>query len=173
MKHIRIEKTDVGFALRHSTFSQVMSGLLLALMLALAAVPWVVFGFNGIPQSTGTLWLAAACSIGLAGIGGWLFYMSMGQRVVLDHEGVRAYHFSRCKRDMPWKYVKSWGITSVQMRPQYRYRERYCLYFSAKAGERYGKNCITLPIHPDEKQAIRQTGLYDFVVSHRPSEGEE
>ena len=74
MKHIRIEKTDVGFALRHSTFSQVMSGLLLALMLALAAVPWVVFGFNGIPQSTGTLWLAAACSIGLAGIGGWLFY---------------------------------------------------------------------------------------------------
>ncbi len=173
MKHIKIEKTDTGYVLYHSKFFQGMMSLLFLLMLSVAALPWVAFAISGMPDETGELWLAIVCSVGLGGIGGYFFCVSLGQRVVVDNNGVRLYRFGRCKREMPWKYVKSWGITSVLMRPRYHHKEQYYLYFSAKAGERSGKNCIVVAIHPDEKQMLRRAELNDFVEAHRPFAGED
>ena len=173
MKHIRIEKTDTGYIFRHGKIFQGMMTLFFLMMLSFAALPWVIFAVIGMPDAVGTLLLALVCTAGLGGIGCYFFSVSVGQSVLVDHEGVRVFHFGRCKREMPWRYVKSWGVTSVQVRPKYRYKEQYYLYFSSKSGERYGKHCITVAIDPREKLELRRVGLYDFVAQHRPAQGEE
>lgn len=173
MKHIRIEKTGTGYILRHSKFFRGMTTLLFLMMLSFAALPWVIFAVTGMPDAEGTLLLALICTAGLGGIGCYFFCVSIGQRVLVDHEGVRVFHFGRCKREMPWRYVKSWGVTSVKTRVKYHTTEQYYVYFSDKAGERTGKHCITMPIDPKEEGELRRSGLYDFISAHRGEDKDE
>ncbi|MBO5042818.1 MAG: hypothetical protein J6D87_07625 [Clostridia bacterium] len=173
MKHIRIEKNDTGYILRQSTIFQGMTTLFLLMMLSLAALPWVIFAVTGMLHAEGTLLLALVCTAGLGGIGCYFFCVSIGQRVLVDHEGVRVYHFGRCKREMPWRYVKSWGIACMKNHYSHRSKDQYYLYFSTKSGERLGKHCISLLIDPKEKGELRRSGLYDFISAHRGEDEDE
>ena len=175
MKQIKIEKTDTGYILRLS-FAQKMSTILLGvLMLSLGLfcffIPWLsrdgatVWDFH-------TFFYLAMGLVGV-GIGGFFLYISLGLSVVLDSVGVRRYRFGRCTFDMHWEHVKSWGITSVKANPKYKYKEQYYLYFSAVAGERTGKNCITMPISPEERLEILRADLSDYIAAHRSTEDDE
>lgn len=175
MKQLKIQKTDEGFVLRPSG-SQMAKILLMALlMLAIGVfcclIPWLARDGAIVWDFQTFLYLV----LGLFGvtIGGLLLYFYVGLRVVVDGAGVRRYRFSRCTFDMPWKHVKSWGVTSVKTKVKYHTTEQYYLYFSAEAGERTGKSCISLPISPKEWEEIRGSGLHGFVAARRQGEGEE
>ena len=170
MKELKIQKADTGYILRLSGWQKakilLMGLLLFGFGVFCALIPWLARDGAAVWDFQTFFYLA----LGVFGVVGGIFilYIYVGLRVVIDGTGVRRYRFNRCTFDMPWHHVKSWGVTSIKTKVKYHTAEQFYLYFSSVAGERTGKNCITMPIDPKEKEEIRRSGLFDYIFAHRP-----
>ncbi len=169
MKQLKLQKTDTGYILHLGGWQKakiLLGGLLLfAFGVFCAFFPWLARDGAAVWDFQAFFCLA----LGVFGVvlGGYILYIYVGLRVVIDGSGVRRYRFNRCIFDMPWKHVKSWGVTSIKTKVKYHTAEQFYLYFSSVAGERTGKNCITVPMDSEEKGELRRSGLYDFISAHR------
>lgn len=172
MRDITIEKNDAGFVLRHSSFHRGTMIFLLLFVLTLAALPWVLFYMTGLPD-VGVLLLMAVCSVVLMAVGIYFVYTSFGQRLVFDNEGVRLYHFKRCAREIPWRYVKSLGITDVYITSlDRRIREQF-LYVSTQTAWRNDRKRLAIRMTPTDIICVREAGLIRFCDACRFPNNEE
>lgn len=172
MRDITIEKTAEGFVLRHSSFHRSTMILLLLFTLTVAILPWVLFHLTDLPD-VGALLLIAACSMMLVAAGIYFVYTSFGQRLVFGQSGVRLYHFRRCKREIPWRYVKSLGITDVYITSlDRRIREQF-LYVSTRADWRNDRKRLTIRMTPTDIACVREAGLMRFCDACRFPDDEE
>lgn len=100
-----------------------------------------------------------------------LFFLSKGQRLELDHEGVHLRFDHRKGKDLYWTEIQDWGFGYVVT----KYGKSYFLYFSPAKLATTGpdnkkfvgvKGLLTIQIAKKDYTGLSRSGLLTFCRSH-------
>lgn len=172
MKNIRIQKTDCGFVLRQS-----ISHLAEVILSFLLCVGLSIFFFvrAGSEANVETAVLGIVCGVFCLCLGVILLYFTVGQRMVLNDEGVHLYRLGFHTRSLPWEEIREWGTRFENNFAKDRLTKPFCYYFffTTEAGIYGGKGYLFMEISESDYKTLPRSVIRRYVKARLNTEGNE
>ena len=172
MKNIRIQKTDRGFVLRQS-----ISHLAEAILSFLLCFGLSIFFFvrAGSEANVETAVLGIVCGVFCLCTGVILLYFTVGQRMVLNDEGVHLYRLGFHIRSLPWEDIREWGTRFENNFAKDRLTKPFCYYFffTTEAGIYGGKGYLFMEISESDYKTLPKSAIRRYVNARLKKEEKE
>ena len=159
MSNIRIQKKDRGLVLRPAVFHQIDYGLPSLFSCGLGTF----YCLRNFPTAVNLVFGAFLIALGCS-----LLYFFVGQRMILDDQGVHLYRWCLRAGFLPWKEIRDWGTDFVKVRSNYSWGSGHqCyLYFTAVKGRTAGAGCLTFHITKDDYNSLKKSVIRRYVKAH-------
>jgi hypothetical protein len=119
--------------------------------------------------------LGIVCGVFCLCLGVILLYFTVGQRMVLDDEGVHLYRLGFHTRSLPWEEIREWGTRFENNFAKDRLTKPFCYYFffTTEAGIYGGKGYLFMEISKSDYKTLPKSAIRRYVKARLNTEGNE